>query len=387
MNLLDLLLAGAVIGAVAGGYRLGFTARVLSWVGMALGLVVALRALPWVLGRLNGTDHQRMILFTIGLIVFGAAVGQMAGLAVGARLAPRSQRGRAVAVDRILGGVAGLLGLLVVAWLILPLVAVTPGWPSQLASGSLVARTLSEHLPQPPDAAQTLRALVGDDKYPQVFQALEPEPSVGAPPAATGLDDTTASRVAASVLKVEGLACNRIQDGTGFVVGDNLVVTNAHVVAGEQTTSVERDDGRRLTATVVAFDPHRDLALLSVNRLRRPALVLTDAERGSTGGVFGHPGGEPLRIAPFAVARQIEATGRDIYDRDPTTRQVLELAAALRPGDSGSALVDPQGQVVGVAFAISTDHPGVAYALADAEVRTVLAQPHDQRVGTGPCLN
>ena len=387
VNLLDLLIAVLAVGAVVGGFRLGVTARVLSWLGLAAGLVLALRALPWVLGRMDGTDHLRVVLVAITLIVSGAVVGQVLGLALGTRLAPRSQSGHAATVDHALGGVAGLVGLLVLVWLLLPLVAVTPGWPSEMTSGSLVARTFSERLPQPPDAEQALRALVGDDNYPQVFEALEPTPSVAAPPESTGIDAATATRVAASVVKVEGLACRRIQDGTGWVVDQNLVMTNAHVVAGEQTTTVEREDGRRLAATVVAFDPRRDLALLSVNRLNRPALPLAGTARGTTGGVFGHPGGEPLRIAPFEVAREIEANGLDIYGSRPVTRQVLELAAVLRPGDSGSALVDSQGVVRGVAFAISSDHAGAAYALAESEVRAVLAEPHDQRVDTGPCLS
>ncbi len=137
---------------------------------------------------------------------------------------------------------------------------------------------------------------------------------------------------------------------------------------------------------MVAFDADRDLALLRVPRLDRPALPVTGAQRGTVGGVFGHPGGEPLRIAPFEVSRQLEATGKDIYDEHSTDRQVLELAASLRPGDSGSPLVAPSGDVVGVAFAISTDHPGVAYALATSELDAVLATPHDQEVSAGSCI-
>ncbi len=177
------------------------------------------------------------------------------------------------------------------------------------------------------------------------------------------------------MVKVEGIACRRIQDGTGWVVADDLVVTNAHVVAGERSSEIQRDDDRQLAAAVVAFDPERDLALLHVKGLDRPALPMAAAARGQTGGVFGHPGGEPLRIAPFSVARQIDATGRDIYDGASTRRQVLELAAGLRPGDSGSALIDPGGEVIGIAFAISTDQAGVAYALATSELTPVARRP------------
>ncbi len=112
------------------------------------------------------------------------------------------------------------------------------------------------------------------------------------------------------------------------------------------------------------------------------------AEEGTIGGVFGHPGGEPLRIAPFEVARALRATGRDIYDQATTRRDVLELSASLRPGDSGSALVDPSGRVVGVAFAIARDQPDVAYALATTELVPVLEMSASgTAVLTGSCLS
>ena len=136
----------------------------------------------------------------------------------------------------------------------------------------------------------------------------------------------------------------------------------------------------------MAFDPARDLAVLRARGLDRPALPIGTSATGQRGGVFGHPGGEPLRIAPFEIARQIRAMGRDIYGTTRTERDVLELSASLRPGDSGSALVDPSGTVVGVAFAIAPDRPDVAYALSTDELRAVLAQPRSGVVSTGECV-
>ena len=97
-------------------------------------------------------------------------------------------------------------------------------------------------------------------------------------------------------------------------------------------------------------------------------------QTGVRGAVFGHPGGGPLEASPFRVDRRIRAVGRDIYGAARTERDVLVLAADLEPGDSGSALVSPDGDVVGVAFAIAPDRPGVAYALTPAEVRAALAR-------------
>src|SRR5205085_12382318 len=109
------------------------------------------------------------------------------------------------------------------------------------------------------------------------------------------------------------------------------------------------------------------------------------ASNEGTGAVFGHPGGGPLRVAPFAVARKAEAIGKDIYGTAPVQREVLEPAADIQPGSSGAALVEATGDVVGVAFAKSTQQAGVGYALATSELEAVLRTPHNRAVDTGPC--
>ena len=185
---------------------------------------------------------------------------------------------------------------------------------------------------------------------------------------------------------MEGEACGRLQEGSGWVVAPGLVVTNAHVVAGEDDTVVFPEGGDDEEATVVAFDAARDLAVLAVPDLERPPLALVDPERGTTGAVLGHPGGGPLEVSPFEVVDQLEAQGRDLYDERATLRSVLVLASRLAPGDSGAALVDPSGSVVGVAFAIAPDRSGTAYALDPEEVRSVLRSRSDQAVDTGPCI-
>jgi S1-C subfamily serine protease len=389
VSIVDVIFVALVVGAVIGGYRLGFVARIFSWAGLALGLVLGIRFLvPWLVGLLPSGAALTSFLVALLAIVVCAMLGQAGGLVVGNRFRPVTRSHRAQQFDRVLGGVAGFLGAALFIWLILPIIASMPGWISSSTSHSFVAREVDDHLPTAPDSAAVLRSLIGD-QFPQVFDALGPTPDLGPPPAQSGLSSATATRVARSVVKVQGPACNRLQDGTGWVVDDGLVVTNAHVVAGENKTQVQRDDGRFLDADVIAFDPNRDLAVLRVANLDRPALPTAAAQPGITGGVFGHPGGEPLRIAPFAVARQITAVGRDIYGDNRTTRQVLELQSTLRPGDSGSALVNPAGQVIGVAFAIAPDQPDVAYALALSELDPVLAQARTVAAGdavdTGPC--
>jgi len=389
VSVLDVALVALAIAAMVGGFRLGFVARVVSWIGLGLGLALAVRFSPTVLDRVDSSRPAVVLILAIALLIVGASVGQAAGFVVGGRLRPRRVNGVGGRIDGLAGAVAGLMGMLALIWLLLPVLAVAPAWISRPVTTSYVARSIDEYLPPPPDAIEVLRNLVGDDPFPDVFASLQATPDLGPPPPETGLSEATSDAVSRSVVKVEGSGCGRIQDGSGWVGAPELVVTNAHVVAGQETTEVVRDDGRRLDATVVAFDPDRDLAILRVEGVDRPPLPVLDqiAPQGSIGGVFGHPGGEPLRIAPFEVAQPIRATGRDIYGGSLTRRDVLELASSLRPGDSGSALVGPDGKVVGVAFAIARDQPDVAYALATGELEPVLNSVTGRTVATGPCID
>ncbi|HLY81997.1 MAG TPA: trypsin-like peptidase domain-containing protein, partial [Acidimicrobiales bacterium] len=197
------------------------------------------------------------------------------------------------------------------------------------------------------------------------------------------------TQVSESTVKVEGDACSRIQDGSGFAAATDTIVTNAHVVAGEPAghTRVLLVNGTTLRATVVVFDPDRDLAVLHVSGLRGTPLVTATGSVGTTGAVFGHPGGQDqLVAAPAAIRQEVTAIGRDLYDRHDTRRDVFILAAELHPGDSGGPLVDQNGAVVGVAFAIAPDQPGTSYALTTKELTAALAEPRPATVSTGTCL-
>jgi S1-C subfamily serine protease len=159
-------------------------------------------------------------------------------------------------------------------------------------------------------------------------------------------------------------------------------------VAGEKQTTVITPAGKHLKATVVQFDPNRDLALLRVPGLGQAPLPIATAKVGTEGAVFGHPNGQtPLAVSPAAIRQQVTAVGRDLYDSHETRRQVFILASDLAPGDSGGGLVNPAGAVVGVAFAIAPDRPGTAYALTTDELRPVLAAGGTGAVNTGPCLS
>ena len=387
MNLLDLTLLGIAGLAAVGGYRLGFLTRTVSWLGMAVGLLVSARSLPWLLEHFADQSAGSLLLFAGIVLLGGTFLGQALGLLVGNRIRYQLPNRQWVVADHALGAVSGLLGVAVALWLLLPTMGSAPGFFAEQTRQSVVARAIDRSFPRAPDTLVALRRLVGEDQFPQVFAALTPAPDLGPPPADSGLDPNLVARVTPSTVKVSGVACSRLQEGSGFVtLAPDVVVTNAHVVAGEDRPTVERDDGTVLDATVVVFDSARDLAVLRVPGLDRAPLALADGGEGATGGVFGHPGGAPLRVAPFVVGNEVRAVGSDIYDTSRTERAVLVLSSQLRPGDSGAALVDPGGTVVGVAFAIAPDDPDVAYALETSEVGAVLGGDLATPVATGPCL-
>jgi S1-C subfamily serine protease len=384
VNTLDLLVLMAAVAAAVGGYRLGFLARVTSWIGMGLGAVLGDRIAKAILDTIDAPSEGQALAVVVGTLLGCAFLGQALGLVAGQRLRHVLPFGGVRQADRVAGAGAGVIGVVLALWLLLPIMAEKNGWFSVQARTSALAEAVDENFPEAPNSA--LRRYLTEGQLARVVDGLERAPDVGPPPAASGLPQAVVDRVVASTVKVEGVACRRIQEGSGFVVGPDLVVTNAHVVAGEDETVLERSDGSEVRAEVVAFDPNRDLAVLRADDIDRTALPLGDTDVGGTGAVFGHPGGGPLRAAPFQVGREVRARGTDIYDRNETERDVLVLAAALRPGDSGGALVDAGGAVVGVAFAIAPDRDGVSYALAMSELQAVLGSNLTNEVDTGPCL-
>jgi S1-C subfamily serine protease len=385
--ILDLIILATAAAAAYGGYRLGFLARIFSWAGLAVGALVADRFLPEVIGFFSSSDPQIRLIAAISFLVGASMLGQGLGLALGSLLHAALPLGAGMRQgDRVAGSALGVVGVLAAIWVLTPALAAVPGWPAEVSRESAVVRVVHDLAPNPPETMQALRRFVQDGTFPAVFNELRAAPDPGPPPI-DGLPEAVHQRVVQSTVKVTGEACRRIQEGSGFAAKSDMVLTNAHVVAGERSPRVQTFQGRELPATVVLFDAERDLALLRVPGLGEAPLPVATAKEGQTGAVYGHPGGGPLRPAPAVISQELIAVGRDIYDRKETKREIFVLGANLRPGDSGGALIDKAGSVVGVAFAIAPDKPGVSYALTDKELRPVLAALPATAVSTGGCLD
>ncbi|MEZ5244280.1 MAG: trypsin-like peptidase domain-containing protein [Acidimicrobiales bacterium] len=202
-----------------------------------------------------------------------------------------------------------------------------------------------------------------------------------------GLSDATLARVLRSTVGIDGVACGRRASGSGFALTDHLVVTDAHVIVGIDENQVHTFDGRALAGIPVAFDPVADLAILDVSGAALAPLPLSDdAEPGSTGVVVGWESGPPgPDPTPYRVERRvtvrIEAVGTD----ERVERPAWLVAADIEVGDSGAALIDPTGEVIGVAFATSTQGEGVGYAVRSSAIEELLAAGLDANLTIPPC--
>jgi S1-C subfamily serine protease len=388
MNWLDIAIIAAALAAAFGGWRLGFVARVFAWAGVAAALVIGVRYVPNIVTQFGGRNADDRVTVAVLFLILLATIGQAVGLGIGL-LAHRVMpvRDPLPAWDRIAGATVGAVGVLVLVWMVVPSLATAKGWPARMARGSAVIGAIEDVAPEQPQRFAAWGRSISDAPYPAALGPLDEPPNPGPPPA-LAIASRVDGQVRASVVQVSGHACDQIQEGSGWVAAPSLVVTNAHVVAGEDQTTVEDADGDEHAATVIVFDSLRDLAVLDVPGLDAPSLPVADGKEGDVGAVYGFPGGGSLTASPARVGEEIIARGSDIYRTGRTRRQVYVLAASLEPGDSGGALVNETGAVIGVAFAIDPGHSATGYALTDAEIRPVLnaAQSRPAPVDTGKCL-
>lgn len=387
MNALDLTIVVAAVAAALGGWRIGVVGRVFAWLGVALGLLLAIPLVAPVVARFGGEESDTRVTVALLLLLLCGAGGQAIGILVSLALQRRGAMRPLSRTERIGGAALGATGVLALVWMLLPSLAAAPGWPARASRDSAIVTLIRERAPTPPDAFDAWGRAIADAPYPAALDPLAAPPDPGAPPAET-LDPATIATARAAAVRVSGVACASVQDGSGTVVGPELVITNAHVVAGEQATTVTDADGVDRTGIVVRFDPLRDLAVVRVADLDAEPLALGDAEPEALASVFGYPGGGELRVAPTRVGETIEARGTDIYRDQPSSRRVLVLAARLAPGDSGAGVVDTNGRLIGVAFAVDPGSSTTAYALARSEIEATLASAEGAftAADTGPCL-
>ena len=377
MTGLDWIVLGIVILLALFGWAQGFVAGALALVGFAIGAWVGTRVGPLVLP--DGADSGWAPAFgLIGALVAGAVLA-MGFEGLGARLRARVRTPAAAALDGALGAILTACVGLGVVWVMGAVALGSGGELRQAVQRSYVLQRLNTVLPPTSGLLATLKNL---DPFPRIDG---PEVRVQAP--ARGIvSDAEVDAAARSVVKVLGTACGLGVEGSGWVAGDGLVVTNAHVVAGQKDTRVLLEGrGSGVDAEAVAFDPRNDIAVLRVPGLSAPALALAPSPRpGTSAAVLGFPRNGPYDERAGRLGESREVVTQDAYGRGPVRRSITSLRGAVRSGNSGGPMVDGRGRVVTTIFAATTSGPRGGYGVPNSVVRAKLDGARGA-VSTGPC--
>jgi len=392
VSVVDALVIALLLAAAWSGFRRGFISSSISFVGAVGGAVLGTTLAPLLMDRVNVISAK--VAVGIACIILGIGIGEAAGASLGRALSERLTWRPAKALDRGLGLVGYTAAVLVVTWMVaIPLGSVPLPWLASSVRSSSTLSAVDTVMPtRVRDISARMRQLFDNSGFPAILDPLTPTPNaqVGAPDLALA---TSAPVVLAgkSVLKIRSIApsCSRGIEGTGFVIGPNRLLTNAHVVAGTDRVQVQQGD-QTLDATVVRYDPNRDIAVLDVPGLNRPALQFasTPGKAPDSAAPVGYPLDGPLTITPGRISSEITLEGPNIYSTQTVSREVFTLRAYVRAGNSGGPLLAADGSVLGVVFGASIDKPEVGFALTAAEVAPVVVaglRAADTAVSTGAC--
>jgi uncharacterized membrane protein required for colicin V production len=381
MTLVDLGIVLFVISLAAIGWQRGLVASALPLAGFVGGAALGARIGPELLP--DGAESS-----------YAPLVSVLTGVLLGAFLAVAidgfSRRLRYRMLGSPLGVLDGIGGSVLLGALAL-LLAWGFGAVALHANGDS-ARDLRRAVQQSAILGVLNDALPPSGPLLNVLRRVDPTPSVHGPdanvpaPSEGSADDPEVRGAGGSTVKVLGTACGLGVEGSGWVAGPGLVVTNAHVVAGEDDTTVSLDGGDELDATAVHYDTRNDLALLEVDGLDAPALSLVDRpRRGTEGAVIGFPENGPLAFTPARLGRAGTVTSQDSYGRGPVQRKMTPFRADVRSGNSGGPVVDLDGNVMTTVFASSTG-PGQANGLGVPNPIVAKALGGElEPTDTGPC--
>ena len=376
MTRLDWILLGVVVVAGFVGLRKGLVAGVLAISGVVAGAVVGARIAKIVLPGGAHSPYAPLVGLAGAVVgaIFLESVGSMVGsmFRSGLRLPPLR------ALDSAGGLVLGAAAGLALIWVFGATALLLPGQPDlrRDVQRSAVLNRLNDIVPS--------------DTLLNVLARVDPFPSIAGPEIPTGpLDgpiagDRAVRAAAGSVVRILGSACGLGISGSGWVAAPGVVVTAAHVVAGERdTTVVPPRSEKRYPATVIGFDPKNDVAVLRVHGLSARPLALADPEEKRPVGIVGYPLNGPLDVEPGRIGRTDRVLTDDAYGHGPVDRTITSLAGVVRHGNSGGPAIDSDGRVEATVFASRVDSPG-GYGIPASVVRKVLADARGA-VSTGEC--
>src|SRR5215207_6120091 len=377
MTGVDWIIVGLLLLLAPFGWAQGFVTGALALIGFALGAWIGTR-LAGVLLPDGSRSPYAPAIGLVGALCLGAAFA--AGFeGLGFRLRSKLTLPGIGVVDGVLGALLTACVGLGVVWILGAVAVHSNGEVRYEVQRSQILTRLNKALPP---SGPLLNALARFDPFPRIDG---PQARVAAPKAGIARDPQVAA-AAGSVVKILGTACGLGVEGSGWVADDGVVVTNAHVVAGQDDTRVllrGREPG--LDATAIAFDSRNDIAVLRVKGLDAPALPIADSPGpGISAAILGFPGNGPYDVRAGRLGQTRTSVTQDAYGRGPVQRRLTSLRGVVRSGNSGGPMVDGRGRVVTTIFAATTTGPRGGYGVPNAVTQQVLAGAREP-VSTGPC--
>lgn len=388
---LDLGVVAVAFIAAVSGWRSGAMGSLMSFVGVILGAVAGILLAPHVVANMEGarTKLFASLILILALVVIGEVAGVVLGRAMRGAIRNRFLR----SVDSAVGVALQVVAVLVAAWLLgIPMQNSNQPNISAAVHDSRVLAAVDKWAPDPlrkvPD---DLSKLLDNSGLPSVLQPFGKTPIVAVDPPDPLLADGPVVRgTQPSVVKIKGIArsCQKSLEGTGFVFAPNRVMSNAHVVAGTNSVSVE-SMGQSFDASVVWYDPNADISILAVPNLPATPLVFApqQAKTGDDAIVLGYPGGGNFTASPARIREVIELNGPDIYRSTTVTREVYTIRGSVQQGNSGGPLIDTEGRVLGVVFGAAIDDNDTGFALTAKQIKDQIAKSGlTEPVATGVCV-
>ncbi|HEX6953281.1 MAG TPA: MarP family serine protease [Agromyces sp.] len=386
--ILDIVLVLVLVGALVHGWRAGLLRTAAGLLGLIAGGIAAYFAMPWVVSFIPAPEWRAPVAIAVAILLL--VVGASVGAALGRALRQGADAVKLGPLDRVLGAIGNaMVTAFVIALVGAGVSAMGVPVVSPAVANSWVVRGIDQVTPQPARTliAELRGAAVGE-AIPWLVGVLD-GPSVAPELPTGGVDDPELSAAAASVVRITGLAfeCGGNLTGSGFVVAEDRVVTNAHVVAGVDEPIVHPPGGSPVAGRVVAFDPDNDLAVIATDGLGVAPLGLAGPPAAEQDvAVVGYPFGGPLEIRPARVMASgpltISVSG------ETSSRDVVTLAADVDQGNSGGPVLTGDGLVGGVIFAKSQTVDNVGFAVPVGTLAPLAedAPSLSERVDSGSCV-
>lgn len=378
MTVLDWAILAFTVALALWGYRQGLIVGALTLVGFGVGAFAGSRIGPLLLTEGSHSPYAPLCA-ALGALLIGALMAvTVESFALGLR--EKIVRRPFLSAADGAGGAALIASVaLGLTWVFGAVLLHAPSTARLRADiqQSVILRSLNDVLPP---SGPLLNALDRVDPAPTV---LGPAAPVAAPDSKIA-SDSDVLHAGDSVVRVLSTACGLGIEGSGWAVEPEIVVTNAHVVAGSDDTTVTTQDGAELDAVPVYYEPRQDLALLRVGAALPPLPISSQRREGEDGAVLGYPENGPYSLSPARIGETRETISEDSYGNGPIERTIVAMSGVVRSGNSGGPLVDPQGSVVGTVFAATTSGPRGGFAIPAEEVRQALRNTAEG-VDTGPC--